>query len=197
MNESPTTEVQTRPASQSPQPLDHGLLAKLVIGGDLSGLSDRQKTDYYLSVCAATGVNPATRPYEFLKLNGKVTLYARKDCTEQLRKNQSVSIEIKSREIINECYVVTAKAINFQGRTDESIGAVPIKGATGDSADEGRDEGQASRYPVDLRVGDARRNRVRDNPRRNRGQGGKGRSRRLAQTPPALRRGRPTGRSAD
>jgi hypothetical protein len=59
-------------------------------------------------------------------------LYARKDCTEQLRSNRKISLKIVSRENVNDVYIVTAQATLPDGRCDESIGAVSIKAAAGD-----------------------------------------------------------------
>jgi hypothetical protein len=80
------------------------------------------------------GLNPLTRPFDYIELGNpkKLTLYARKDCTEQLRSNRKISLKIVSREKVEDCYVVTAQATLPDGRCDESIGAVAIKGASGE-----------------------------------------------------------------
>src|SRR5258708_6880900 len=62
---------------------------------------------------------------------GKVTLYARRDATDQLRQLHKVSIEIVAREVVEDCYLVTARATT-PIRQDESIGAVNIAGLKGD-----------------------------------------------------------------
>jgi hypothetical protein len=78
-------------------------------------------------------LNPATRPFSYLVLNGKTVLYANKDCTDQLRKRDQISITIPSREVHEDVYVVTARAQTPNGRTDESTGAVAIAGLRGDA----------------------------------------------------------------
>jgi hypothetical protein len=60
-------------------------------------------------------------------------LYALRDCTDQLRKLNNVSITITAREHVGDVYVVTAQARLASGRTDESTGAVPLKGLAGES----------------------------------------------------------------
>lgn len=100
----------------------HAVIAR----GDLSKLSEGEKTQYYTALCSSVGLNPLTRPFEYIILQGKLTLYARKDATEQLRRNHGVSIKITGREIMDDCYIVTAQASMPDGRVDESIGAVPI-----------------------------------------------------------------------
>lgn len=113
---------------------DHGaLVEQVVIRGDLSGLSPTEKSQYYSAVCESIGLNPLTRPLEYLKLNGKEVLYARKDCTDQLRSKHSVSVKLSERETIGDVYVVTATATMPSGRTDESTGAVTIGSLKGDN----------------------------------------------------------------
>jgi hypothetical protein len=89
---------------------------------------------YYNRVCESLGLNPLTRPFEYITLSGKLTFYARKDCTEQLRNLRRVSIAIVAREVTEGVYVVTARATDASGRSDESIGAVPIDKAVGGEA---------------------------------------------------------------
>lgn len=108
-------------------------LERVLIKGDLSKLTDEQCVFYYKAVCESAGLNPLTRPFEYLVLNGKKVLYARKDCTDQLRSIHDVSVTITSREAMHDCYVVTARATLPTGRTDESIGAVSLGTLKGDN----------------------------------------------------------------
>jgi hypothetical protein len=109
------------------------LFEKILIGGDLSGLSASQRTDYVLRVCTSLGLNPLTKPFDYMNLSGKTVLYAKRDCTDQLRSIHKISINITDRTFINDICVVTAKALNPLGRQDESTGAVSIKNLTGES----------------------------------------------------------------
>jgi len=104
-----------------------------LIQGDLSKLSTNERLSYFKSVCESLGLNHLTRPFEFITLNGKLTLYAKRDATDQLRKVHGVSITITARERIDDLYVVTAKARDKSGREDESTGAVNIAGLKGDN----------------------------------------------------------------
>lgn len=103
-----------------------------LIQGDLSKLTTEERTKYYLRVCETLGLNPLTKPFEYIRLSGKETLYATRNCTEQLRKVHGVSLQIVARETIGDVYVVTARA-RLGDRDDESTGAVPIKGLYGDN----------------------------------------------------------------
>ena len=108
-------------------------LEQVLINGDLSGLTPDQAIAYYRRVCDSVGLNPLTQPFEYLKLNGKMILYARRAATEQLRRLHNVSITIVSRETIEGCCVVTARATLPSGRCDENLGAVPITGLKGEA----------------------------------------------------------------
>jgi len=108
------------------------LLERVVIEGDLSQLSPAQRVAYYRQVCESLGINPLTKPFDYITLNGRLTLYAKKDATDQLRKRDGVSIVPPLvTQVINDTYVVTATAA-VNGRTDISTGAVSIKGLSGD-----------------------------------------------------------------
>jgi hypothetical protein len=110
------------------------LQEKALLGGDLSKLTVPERLSFYNSICTSLGLNPLTRPFEYIQLNGKLTLYARKDCTEQLRTNRRISITGLQREVVEGVYVVTAKAEEQTTlRTDESIGAVPIANLQGEA----------------------------------------------------------------
>ncbi len=106
--------------------------AALVVG-DLSKLTPEHRVVYYHKVCESLGLNPLTKPFQYLVLNGRLTLYATKDCTEQLRDKRKISFIKLEREKLDSLYVVTATAQTADGRVDTSIGAVNIDGLKGDA----------------------------------------------------------------
>ena len=109
------------------------VLEQVIVKGDLSKLTEAERISYYAKVCESVGLNPFTRPFEYLTLNGKMILYARKDCTEQLRARDGVSIVELHREVAEGVYLVTAHARNKDGREDLAIGAVNIEGLKGEA----------------------------------------------------------------
>ncbi len=108
-------------------------IEKVVLQGDLSKLTPEERIQYHKMVCESVGLNPLTKPFEYITLQGKLTLYARKDATDQLRTINQVSVVIQAREVTEGIYVVTARATLPSGRTDESIGAVPIENLKGEN----------------------------------------------------------------
>ncbi len=105
----------------------------LMIKGDLSKLSDTERVNYYKMVCESMNLNPLTKPFDYILLNGKLTLYATKNCTEQLRKLNGVSIETLDDKVVDDLYIVKAHARDKTGRTDTSTGAVNIGNLKGEA----------------------------------------------------------------
>jgi len=112
--------------------MNSNALEKVLIQGDLSPLSESERVIYYSRVCKSLGLNPLTQPFAYIKLQGKLKLYALREATEQLRQLRSVSVKIVSRELVDDIYVVTARATLPDGRCDESIGAVFLGQSQGD-----------------------------------------------------------------
>jgi hypothetical protein len=109
------------------------IVESVIAVGDLAKLTPAARVAYYKQVCDSLGLNPLTRPFEYIVLNGRLTLYARRDATDQLRRLHRVSIEIVSREKVDDVYIVTARARMPDGRTDEATGAVSIANLRGDA----------------------------------------------------------------
>ena len=127
-----TTALKTKNSIQ-PAELAAIKTDQVLIQGDLSTLNDEQRTAYYLRVCDSLGLNPHTQPFEYIPLGGKLKLYATRACSDQLRKLHGVSIQILSRELVEDMYTVTARAEDMTGRNDESCGVVSLKGLQGEA----------------------------------------------------------------
>lgn len=109
------------------------LIEQVLIKGDLSSLTPEQRSNYYTQVCSSVGLNHLTKPFEYITLNGKLTLYALRACTDQLRSVYKVSVEELTETERDGVFIVTAKVKNGEGRTDMAKGAVNIKGLQGES----------------------------------------------------------------
>jgi hypothetical protein len=121
------------PAKQAAAPKDPSrALETVLIEGDLSVLSPYERIRYYHAVCDSLGLNPLTKPFEYIRLNNRLVLYAKRDCTDQLRKLNRISIRLGETRTIQDVYVVMATATEATGREDWSTGAVNIKGLAGE-----------------------------------------------------------------
>ncbi|CAB4136509.1 hypothetical protein UFOVP1565_5 [uncultured Caudovirales phage] len=127
------TALKTKNNMEKPAELAAIKTDAVLIQGDLSTLSEDQRSAYYLKVCDSLGLNPHTQPFEYIPLGGKLKLYATRACSDQLRKLHGVSIQILSRELVEDIYTVTARAEDMTGRTDESCGVVSLKGLMGEA----------------------------------------------------------------
>jgi len=121
------TDIATTPA----RPGD--IIESVIAKGDLARLTPEERTRYYVEVCRSVGLNPFTRPLEYITLSGKLTLYARREAADQLRQIHGISIEIISQKVDGDLLIVHAKARDKSGRTDEDFGAVNVAGLRGEA----------------------------------------------------------------
>lgn len=111
--------------SKAPDPKPPSI-EDVLMRGDLSSLTQDQRLEYYNRVCQSLGLNPLTRPFDYLTLNGKLTLYARRDAADQLRKINGISVEIVSQDFANGLLAVHVRAKDKDGRSDEDVGVVAL-----------------------------------------------------------------------
>ena len=107
-------------------------LESVIIQGDLSRLSPGQRVEYYNLVCKSLGLNPLTKPFDYLSLNGKLVLYANKTASDQLRNINQISIEKPDIRFEDDWIIVTVAAHDGKGRTDSDVGVVGKKDMRGD-----------------------------------------------------------------
>jgi hypothetical protein len=113
---------------------DATILENVLLGGDLSKLSPAQRVSYYKKICESIGLNPLTRPFDYITLKGKLTLYAKKDATDQLRQIHEVSIDDVDITENDKQFVVKVKGHDKSGRSDVELGVVNKTDMQGDLA---------------------------------------------------------------
>ena len=123
----------TTTIEKADQQLSAKALENVLISGDLSKLSPSDRMGYYQAVCNSLGLNPLTKPFDYITLNGRLQLYALKAATDQLREKHNISIVITNKEMVDDIYVVTAMATMPDGRTDTDDGAKSVSGLRGDA----------------------------------------------------------------
>jgi hypothetical protein len=116
-------------ASRSPG----DIMENVIVKGDLAKLNAQERADYYAAVCRSVGLNPLTKPFEFISLNGKLVLYALRGATDQLRAIYKVSVEELEETERDGVYIVTCKVRNGEGRTDMAKGAVALGSLKGEA----------------------------------------------------------------
>ena len=103
----------------------------VLLGGDLSKLTPQQRVAYYTRTCEPMGLNPLTRPFDYITLNGKLMLYARKDAADQLRAAQHQHREAR-HHLPGRLDRRHRAARTAEGRTDADTGVVNKKDMRGD-----------------------------------------------------------------
>lgn len=108
-----------------------GALAHILATGDLSQLSDEQRVAYYLEQCRSLGLNPISRPFDWIwfKEPGgaeKLALYPNQSAAAQLRRNHQISVRITRREIVGELFVCEAEGVTPNGRMGQASKYVPL-----------------------------------------------------------------------
>jgi hypothetical protein len=114
-----------------PEKLNPELISNLVLNGDISQMSPEMKVQYYNQLCHSLGLNPVTKPFQIITFQGKTILYATKDCTEQLRKINKVSIVELTQDISNGLCIAKCKVQDKDNRFDIATGAVAIANLKG------------------------------------------------------------------
>lgn len=116
------------------QPTDTELLKKILFKGDLSLLTPEQQIAYYIQRCERIGLDPYSKPFDFLEIadkktgEKKVVLYANKECAAQLTVGRNISIEKLERIEENGVYTVVAHVRTGDGRTGINLSVAKIKG---------------------------------------------------------------------
>lgn len=108
-------------------------IERALVQGDISKMTPEQRVRYVGAVCSSLGLNPLTRPFEYVNLGGKIVLYAKRDAADQLRKIHGISIEVVSRTVDDGILTVHVRAIDKTGRRDEDFGAVSIATLKGEA----------------------------------------------------------------
>ena len=111
-------------ANQETQGIDAAMLEAVVMGGDLAKMNAGQRLDYYARVCRSVGLNPLTKPFQYIKFQGGLTLYAGRNCTDQLAKIHGISLDVDEGNVVNGAWVVRATARDSSGRKADAMGAV-------------------------------------------------------------------------
>lgn len=108
-------------------------IEKVLILGDLSSLQPQDRIEYYNRVCRSLGLNTLTMPFSYILFRefdggpAKLSLYANKSCTEQLRKIHGVSvIPPLRRSKTADTITVEADVRDRTGRMDTASGSVPL-----------------------------------------------------------------------
>lgn len=106
--------------------LHEDIVYSLVIDGDLSKLSEDQIVGYYYHRCELLGVDPGEKPFDLIRLSGKLVLYLTKSGAAALTRVNQLSVEIIDKGWDGEMYIVQARATTSSGRYADDLGVVDL-----------------------------------------------------------------------
>lgn len=117
--------------------LDPGKVAEsVVMRGDLSALNPAERAKFYVQMCESLGLNPASQPFAYLRLNGKEVLYATRGATDQLARLHRVTREIvRGPEVIDlagaKLVLTVCRATLPDGRHETATATCKLQDACG------------------------------------------------------------------
>ena len=123
------------------KPLTDEMISKLLLDGDITGLSEYERVQYYRAVCERIGLDPSTQPFSILKLKKKkpgggyeprTILYLNASGAQQLNRMHNVSHEMRDERLSKNIYRVFFRASLPDGRYTDSVGVVSVSGLEGD-----------------------------------------------------------------
>jgi hypothetical protein len=97
------------------------------LNGDLAKLSGEDRLKFYGKLCEFTGLNPLSKPFDWIQFQGKLTLYPNKGCAEQLRKLHGVTFDDAfERKLEFGLLIMTVRGSDKRGRRDFATAALPF-----------------------------------------------------------------------
>jgi hypothetical protein len=97
----------------------------------LSKLTNEQRVAHYLRLSRSLGLNPLSRPFDWIQFDGKLALYPNQSCAAQLRRQHQIRIEVTRREPVGEMFCVEVKGTTPDGREDFATKYVPLSNKYG------------------------------------------------------------------
>ncbi len=103
----------------------------LIKTGDIGRMSDEEQLIYYKHECDRMGLDPMARPFEFMSLNGKRVLYAKRIAGDMLAAKYRVTVQLMEGPEVRkfgtvEVLYVKARATMPDGRFVEDVGTKPL-----------------------------------------------------------------------
>ncbi|NJN13185.1 MAG: hypothetical protein HC815_36805 [Richelia sp. RM1_1_1] len=93
--------------------------------GDVSQLTAVERKILYLEMCRAYNLDPLSFPLDYIESDGKLKIYVNSVGAAQLRDRFSISTRIKSREFLEDMWIVVVEASRGD-RKEEATGAASV-----------------------------------------------------------------------
>jgi hypothetical protein len=145
MSDEATTEGLTQ-LTVDPQQASAEALQKLMINGDLSSLTMQQRAEYLFHYATTKGLDPASKPFDLIVLNNRLTLYANRSASDQIRKRDGITtdrlyfgplrsgFDSEGKQVYDQTvWEVEYKLTDQSGRVEISTGCVGVENMKGDA----------------------------------------------------------------
>jgi hypothetical protein len=109
------------------------IMEKIIARGGLGKLNAEERGKFNTSLCESLGLNPLTKPIDYLKYGDVVVPYINKDGCAQLRANYGVSVTEMTHQERDGVHMTIVKVADSKGRSDIATGAVSIVGLKGEA----------------------------------------------------------------
>jgi hypothetical protein len=103
----------------------------VIATNDLAKLTPHQRVGLVLALCESLGLNPLSRPFELLVLDGKVVLYPTKSATEQLGRLHQISVKKVRQQNVGDLHVVEVEGRRPNGQTSFASKYVSLRDQRG------------------------------------------------------------------
>jgi len=107
---------------------------------DVQKLTQEQTSKYLFWLAKRRGLDPMTKPFDLITLQGKRVVYANAGCADQLREIHRISIEVLEEgplrlgdQVRPDVYIVKVKASLPDGRSLIEVGGAGIENQTGEN----------------------------------------------------------------
>lgn len=105
------------------------------LSGDLSPLTPAQKSQYYLAKCAAMGLDPSTKPLDWITFQGKLACYPNATAAQQIADQRGIDVETSDPEIVQlggaDMVKCVGRGRTQDGRVAERTAYLAVNGAKG------------------------------------------------------------------
>jgi len=106
------------------------ILQEVFMSGNLDPLTPELRVEYYRLMCEHMKLDPISTPLQYIRLSGKLVLYAKKEAAMQLGKVHNISLTVVSTEVSTvgnvSTFDVVARATAPDGTVHDDIGSVVI-----------------------------------------------------------------------
>lgn len=110
---------------------DAATLQQILVDGDLEKLSPAQRLSYYSMRATAAGLDPRSQPFQFVRLQNKLVLYATRAATQQLAGKNKISVAITGFDESGGLIEYRVRGTRPDGQFADEAGIVSFPGAKG------------------------------------------------------------------